>query len=95
MKNERDEAIAQERREECRREALRFLADRQVLAHHPHAIRRGLNVGHEHDFTAAEIGAALGFLDSSGLVKSIPHKLGATLYYQATGAGVLAHERGA
>lgn len=93
--NERNAiAIAQERREECRREALRFLADRQVVAHHPKAIRRGLNVGHEHDFTDDEVEAALGFLESAGLVKVVHEPLGATRHYQATAAGVLQHERG-
>jgi len=92
-----DPAIAQERREECRRQTLRFLAERQAVAHHPHTIRRALNAGHAADFSAEEIRAALVFLCSAAepLARAIPDALGATLYYQATTAGVLACERSA
>lgn len=90
-----EQSLAQERREECRRETLRFLAHRQPLAHHPKAIRRGLNLGHEHDFTDDDVEAALGFLESAGLVRVVHDPLGATRHYQATAAGVLQHERGA
>ncbi|WP_414664868.1 hypothetical protein [Horticoccus sp. 23ND18S-11] len=89
------DAIAQERREECRRETLRFLAERQAVAHHPKTVRRRLNDGHEHDFTDADVQAALVFLVSASLAREIPDALGATRHYQATAAGVLAHERGA
>jgi len=88
------DAIAQERREECRRSTLGFLAVRQATAHHPKTIRRALNAGHEHDFTDDEVTAALTYLLSAGFVTAIPDGLGATLYYRATAAGVLAHERG-
>lgn len=86
--------IVQERREECRRSVLGFLAVRQATAHHPKTIRRALNAGHEHDFGDEEISAALGFLEGLDLVKACPDDFGATLYYKATSAGVLAHERG-
>jgi hypothetical protein len=89
--------LPQERREECRRGVLGFLAGRQAVAHHPKTLRRRLNDGHEADYTDAEIEAALAFLGLAEppLVRSIPDALGATKYYQATAAGVLAHERGA
>ena len=91
------DAIAQERREECRRDVLRFLAERQAVAHHPKTIRRRLNDGHEHDYLDVEIEAALAFLTGATppLAKGIADTLGATKYYQATSEGVLAHERSA
>lgn len=91
-----DPAIAQERRDECRRKVLGFLAERAAVAHHPKTIRRRLNDGHEHDFTDAEVAAALTFL--LGLapkrVRAVTEPMGSTLHYQATSDGVLAHERG-
>jgi hypothetical protein len=45
-------------------------------------------------FTEADVSAAATFLVSLGHAREIPAALGATLYYQATAAGVLAHERG-
>ncbi len=94
---EPDPALAQERREECRRAVLGFLAERQAVAHHPKTIRRRLNDGHEHDFADAEVEAALAFLVATvpPAALAIPDPLGATRCYQATAAGVLLHERGA
>ncbi|MFZ4765970.1 MAG: hypothetical protein ACOYMN_13550 [Roseimicrobium sp.] len=46
-----------------------------------------------HDFDLSEVRAALQFLLEAGLVKSLPDPLGATLAYQITAAGTLAHER--
>lgn len=89
-------SIAQERREECRRKVLGFLAERAAVAHHPKTIRRRLNDGHENDFTDDEIEAALAFLIhlAPPRAKAIPEAMGSTLHYQATSDGVLAHERG-
>jgi hypothetical protein len=90
------EAIAQERREECRKAVLGFLAERQAVAHHPKTIRQRLNAGHEHDFADEEVEAALAFLlgmRPEPFAKEIPDGMGATRYYQATSAGVIAHER--
>lgn len=87
---------AQERREECRRDVLGYLAERQAVAHHRNAIRNRLNAGHEHDYTADEITAALAFLLATApeaYAAAIHDPMGATPYYQATTAGVLAHER--
>jgi len=93
--NAPDAAGAQERREECRRDVLAFLAVRQAVASHPKTILRGLNAGHEHDYALDEISAALAFLTATEppLVAGLVEKLGATKYYQATAAGVLTHER--
>ena len=48
------------------------------------------------DFAPADddVAAALALLASLGQAKSLPAPLGATPYWQATAAGVLAHERG-
>ena len=64
-----------------------------MVAHHAKTIRRALNAGHEHDFADEEVAAALAFLVSAGFAVVVAAPLGATLYYQATAAGVLAHER--
>jgi chorismate mutase len=82
---------AQERREDCRREVRAFLAQRQQLAHRVSAIKRRLNI--ENDFTDEEIEAALIFLAGLGEVSSSAAELGATKFFQATSAGVLAYER--
>lgn len=47
------------------------------------------------EFTVREIEEALTLLTGLDQVKATPASLGATKYYQATAAGVLAHERGA
>ena len=83
----------QERREECRELVRAHLAARQVLACHPQDIRRRLNAGREHDFTLAEVEAACVFLAGIGHAEVVRAELGATIYYKATSAGVLAAER--
>jgi hypothetical protein len=91
-----DQDIAQERREDCRRHVLRFLAERPAGAHHAKTVRQKLNAGHEADYELEEIVSALAFLTSTepARVKEIPAPMGSTKYFQATAAGVLAHERG-
>lgn len=89
-----DPILDQARREACRHDTLGFLAERQMVAHHANTVRNRLNAGHQHDYTDAEIGAALAFLVGAGLGQVIRDPLGATPYYQATSAGVLQHERG-
>lgn len=83
---------AQERREDCRRGVRTFLAERQAVTHRLSAIRRGVN-REGNDFTEREITDALVFLAGEKHVEITPDPDGATLYYQATSAGVLAHER--
>ena len=86
--------ILQQRREEVRREVRRYLAERMALAFPISSIRRKLVIDGD-DFSEAEIEQALVFL--AGLdpaqVKTREDGLGASRYYQATSAGVLAHER--
>jgi hypothetical protein len=82
----------QERREVCREEVVRFLAERSQLKHAADAVRRGIN-RNGFDFTVEEVAAALQFTGSMNLVSAKPHGMGATLYYQITAAGTLACER--
>ena len=88
-----DPTIQQERREDCRRQVRRYLAERQSVALHPRIIQRRLNEGHANDFEEADILAALTWLEGAGQVKHEASGVGATRYYQATSAGVLEHER--
>ncbi len=85
---------AQLHKEECRRLVMGYLAARQVLAFRVEAIRRGLVREEAAEFTDAEIVSALEFLKGLGFADSAPDALGSTLSWQATSAGVLAHERG-
>jgi DNA-binding PadR family transcriptional regulator len=80
------------RKEEARVEVLRFLAERDRLAHSPDAIRRGVN-REGFDFKKDEILSALELLSGLGLVIARIESLGASKYYQATAQGVLEHER--
>ncbi len=84
----------QARREECRREVRRYLSERQALAFPVEAIERKLRIDGD-DFSLEEIKAGVEFLIALDppQVKLREDGLGATRYYQATSAGVLAHER--
>lgn len=82
----------QSRREDCRREVLRFLAERHLLAHAPRAVRNGVN-RQGANYSKDEILSALDLLVGLDLVKSEPDPLGATRYFQATASGVLQNER--
>lgn len=86
---------AQERREECRRKVRAWLYERTTIAAHPKQIQRGLNAGHDHDFTLPEIDSALAFLLGvrPEQVSQVRDEIGATSYYQITSAGSVAHER--
>ena len=87
------EEKSQQRREECRRDVRKFLVGRQALAFQPATIRRKLNI--EHDFDLDEIREALAFLVGLNPPHAtvLPDPDGATPYYQATSAAVLAAER--
>lgn len=82
----------QERKEECRHEVRRYLADRAALAFRAATIQQKLNL--EHDFTLGEVRASLVFLVSAKQVEIRPDALGSTEYFQITASGTLAHERG-
>lgn len=81
------------RNEEARRECLRFLAARNLLAHSPSAIRLGVN-REGFNFTEPEVLAALQSLVSGGYATPVVGALGASLTYQATLEGSLLIERG-
>lgn len=87
-----NEAQIQIRKEDARRETLRFLAERHQLAHEVSAVRRGVNRA-GFDFDDTEILAALDILIGLGLVQGIRAPLGATFTFKATAKGVLEHER--
>lgn len=78
----------QERRDECRREVRRYLAERPGLAFHARTIQGRTNM------TIEEVEASLRFLITAGQAELKHDGLGATRYYKATSAGILAHERG-
>ena len=82
---------SQQTREECRREVRGYLAERQKLAFSVATIARRLRM--ENDFADAEVQEALVYLVGRGHATVKPDDDGATEYYQATSAGVLAHER--
>jgi len=82
----------QERREECRREVRRYLAERPSLAFRAETIRRNLAV--EFDFSAEEVRDALAFFVSAKQVEIEQDGCGATDYFKITASGTLAHERG-
>lgn len=82
---------AQERRELCRREVLRYCADRSVLAFRAETIRNALH--REFNFTIDEIKAALQFEHGAGRLQVEPHAQGATKFYRVTSDGILFHER--
>lgn len=85
----------QRRREECRREVLGYLAERQALAFPAAAIQRKLRID-GNDFALPEIELAVEFLigfTPDPLVRVIHDPLGGTKNYKVTTAGVIFHER--
>jgi hypothetical protein len=76
------------------RRAIRaHLATRPAIAQSPATLHRYL--GKEHDATIQAISDAADFLADLGHLRKEPDPLGGpVLYYQATAAGILAHERG-
>jgi hypothetical protein len=79
----------QERREEVRHNVRGYLAERPAVAFHPNTIARSPLV----QATLEEVQDALNVLVSLGQAEQVKDTLGATPYYKATGAGILAHER--
>jgi hypothetical protein len=82
----------QERREDCRHEVRRYLADRSSLAFRADTIQHYLD--REWKFTIAEVRDALAFLVSAKQAEIEPEPCGATEYFKITATGTLAHERG-
>jgi hypothetical protein len=91
-------ALSPEQRAEMLRKAvLEYLAPRQALRFDPDVLRQRLASAQALDFnpSADEVAAALTFLRGRGWVDSLASGFGATRFYQATSAGVLAIEQGA
>lgn len=87
------DATNQVRREDCRRAVRAYLAERPVVALRVEAIVRGLrDLG---EFDPDEVRDALHFLSglSNAQVKAAPNTLGASMAWQITSEGTLAHER--
>jgi hypothetical protein len=85
-----------QRNEEVRLAILAFLAPRQAIAAGEDVILDRVPKTGRLGFapTREEMLSALAFLQSLDLVRKVRERLGSSLYYQATSAGVLAHERG-
>ncbi len=86
-------AITASQKEDLRHAVLEFLTLRHPTASPARAIRR--TIAREVDWNVAEeeVNAALELLEGLGLVRHELDNLGATKYWQATSAGVLAQER--
>lgn len=80
--------------ETLRHLCLEILAARAHMALSRRAIRRVAAAEVDFKFTDDELDAAFTLLKDMGFVRKEPDPLGATEYWQATGAGVLAYERG-
>lgn len=86
---------------QSQREELRYAVREQLVAASTVALtaemlhRRVVRArAVDFEFTVRDTEEALVFLVGLGQTSNAPVPLGATLYYQATAAGVLAHERG-
>lgn len=88
------EKLAQLRREDARRLARKFLAERPGTAHPPERVAKRVNTEAGEDFTVEEIEAALNFLLDLGQICPVQASLGASTEWRITAAGTLAHERG-
>lgn len=84
------------------REELRFAVRQQLVAASTVALTAAMLQSRvqrarliDFDFTERDVTDAVTLLVGLGHAKEEPAELGATKYYQATAAGVLAHERNA
>lgn len=85
-----DDEERQLRREECRREVLRYMAQRSVLAFRAETILTKLNK--EHDFTLEEVKAALEYERGDGRVELLSNTQGRDRFYKVTTAGIRYNE---
>lgn len=88
------EEMAQDRREEARRQVRKMLAERCSTRHRASYIRHRVNADTGERYTDAEIEAAISFLEKAKQIDFEEEGLGATRYWKITAAGILAHERG-
>lgn len=89
-------ALTQPQREELRYAVREQLVAASTVALNAEMLHRRVLRARviDFDFIQRDVQEALAFLTSLGQAKDQPAALGATLYYQATAAGVLAQERG-
>ena len=85
------------RAEQVREAVLEYLANRQELSYDMPLLLERLNKSRSLDFKIEpdDLTGALAFLEGREYIKHSFARLGATRFFQATSAGVLAHERGA
>jgi len=76
--------------------AVKFLCERSVLAFEPESVARLLGVRRMVDFevSADDAQEALEYLAGIGVAREIPNRLGDTVAYKITEAGIVAHGRG-
>lgn len=88
--------LTQPQREELRAAVREVLVTASTVALPADVIARRITRQKLTPFTPelAEVESAVEFIVGLGHASAIPHSLGATKHYQATAAGVLAHERG-
>ena len=86
---------------QTQREDLRFAVREQLVAAQTVALTSDMLMRRvqrarviDFEFTALDVFESVTFLVGLNYAKEQPAQLGATKYYQATAAGVLAHERG-
>ena len=84
------------RAEQVREVVLEYLADRQELSYDMPLLLERLNKSRALDFKIEpdDLTGAIAFLEGRGFITHSFHRLGSTRFFQATSAGVLAHERG-
>lgn len=87
--------LTQPQREELRYALREQLVAASTVALDAEMLKRRIERTRSVDFkfTIDDVEGAAAFLAGLGHAKSEPAPLGATLFYQATAAGVLAHER--
>lgn len=88
--------LSQSDREELRYAVREQLVAAQLVSLSAEMLQRRVDRSRSLNFTATiqDVTAALALLESLGQAVASPAALGATKFYQATAAGVLAHERG-
>jgi hypothetical protein len=88
--------LTQPQREELRYAVREQLVNAATVALTAGMLARRIERTRLLDFpvTEADVIPAVSMLVDLGQAKAMPAPLGATLYYQATAIGVLAHERG-
>lgn len=88
--------LSQTEREELRYALRELMVATSSVALTAEMIKRRLNLDRMllFEFSDRDLLEALGLLKGLGQLSATPDGLGATLYYQITATGVLAHERG-